>query len=280
MKKNFAYLLVAFLVLACAVNPITGKNPLNLVSNKQLILVSQEQYASVLQESKLSKDQFQNLRLKRIGRKIQLEVENYLAEKGQKNYTEDYNWEYNLIESDELNAWCMPGGKVAFYTGILPVCKNDDGIAVVMAHEILHAVANHAAQRISQAQALQVGQVAGLLAVGAAGGGGAALQTFNQLYGIGTAIGSLSYSRKQESEADLIGLEFMAKAGFDPREVPRFWVRMEEFAQKQAIEAGTDPNQRPPEFLSTHPSPDTRMKQLEEKIPKVLPFYFAAISRK
>ena len=176
-----------------------------------------------------------------------------------------YDWEFNLIENPQVNAWCMPGGKVAFYTGIMPVCQNEDGIAVVMGHEITHAIAEHSAQRMTQS----------MIAQGLQGVGNIALNdsryqnVFNQLYPVGATLGILAYSRNAELEADKIGLQLMAMSGYDPREAPKFWERMMAASQGQA----------PPEFLSTHPNPGNRIAKLNAEIPNVLPLYYDAIGR-
>lgn len=266
MKKIFV-LAVAALIMACSTNPITGKRPLILISNSQLFPMAYEQYGQMIANEKLSTNQSQTNELRQVGNRIVRAVEAYLAEQGQSDFLNGYEWEFNLIENNALNAFCMPGGKVAFYTGILPVTKNANGIAVVMGHEITHAVAEHSAQRVSQAMLAQGLQLVGNVAISDA----RYRNVFNQVYPIGASMGIMAYGRQAELEADKVGLHLMAMAGYDPREAPRFWERMNAAAQASG-------QQSPPEFLSTHPNPGRRIAQLEAEVPKVLPIYQKAIS--
>jgi len=201
--------------------------------------------------------------IKRVGTKIQAAAEQLLAEKGQSNAIAGFEWEYNLIQNDTLvNAWCMPGGKVAFYTAILPICQDETGVAVVMGHEIAHAIAKHGQERINQ----------GALKNGALNLGASVLGQNPSLgeklifYGIGygSEFGMLAYSRTHESESDEIGLYLMAAAGYDPQVAPEFWERM------------SGGGQEPPEFLSTHPNHSTRVEQLEKLMPKAMEYYEAS----
>lgn len=248
------------LTTSCNTNPITGRKQLSIISSSQLMASSFQGYQETLNKSKLSTNTAEVNRIKRIGKRIQTAVEKYYADKGLSNQLAGFEWEFNLIDEPTVNAWCMPGGKVAFYTGILPVCKTDDGIAVVMGHEVAHAVANHSAERASQ----------GLVKEFGLGLAGAAVQnnptTTNQILlqasGAATQLGMLSFSRKHESESDHMGLIFMAMAGYNPQEAPKFWERM-------AAAGG----QAPPEFLSTHPSSSTRVKQLNGWMSEALQYY-------
>ena len=264
MKKLY-FMVIIMLIAACSTNPITGKKPLILVSNAQLFPMAFQQYNQVLKEEKVSTNKQQTQTVKKVGNDIKTTVERYLASQNQSDFLNGYEWEFNLIEDEALNAWCMPGGKVAFYTGIMPVCANDDGVAVVMGHEITHAIAEHSAQRVTQSMIAQGLQVAGNIALNDS----KYRNVFNQLYPMGATVGILAYSRSAELEADRIGLQLMSMAGYDPREAPRFWQRM----QNKASASG---KQSPPEFLSTHPNPGRRIAQLEAEIPKVLPLYYQA----
>ncbi|RYY25784.1 MAG: M48 family peptidase, partial [Sphingobacteriaceae bacterium] len=194
-------------------------------------------------------------RIKRIGNKLATAIELYLKQNG---YSDQYafKWEFNLIESKEVNAWCMPGGKVAVYSGILPVTKDDAGLATVMGHEIGHAIAKHSAEAISRQMLLQGAGSA----VNVASGGKAAV---NQLYGVGGQLVSLHYSRNQETEADRLGLTFMAMAGYDPHNAITFWQRM----------AAQSNGQQQPEFLSTHPADATRIANIQARIPEAMKYY-------
>ncbi len=263
--KKVALTFFVLLIAACSTNPITGKKTLILVSNSQLFPMAFQQYKQVLKKEQLSRNAAQTKMVKTVGNRIKNAAEMDLKARNQLDFLKGYQWEFNLIENDQLNAWCMPGGKVAFYTGIMPVCKNDDGVAVVMGHEITHALAEHSAQRMSQAMLAQGLQVAGNVAMNDS----RYRNLFNQLYPVGAQMGILAYSRNAELEADRIGLRLMAMAGYDPREAPKFWQRME--AQSKGS--------RLPEFLSTHPNPGRRIAQLEKELPKVLPLYYQATGK-
>ncbi len=254
-------LLAAALLAACATVPITGRKQLSLIPDSQMNSMSFQQYDQVIAESQLSTDPEATAMIKRVGSRIQGAVEQYFRENGISQHLEGYVWEFNLIESDQVNAWCMPGGKVAFYTGILPVCQDDTGVAVVMGHEIAHAIAEHGGERMSHQMALQMGGLALSEAVKTKPDETQAL--FMTAFSIGAQFGAmLPFSRKHESEADHMGLIFMAMAGFDPREAPKFWQRM------SAGGGGA-----PPEFMSTHPSDETRIRELNERMPEALGYY-------
>jgi predicted Zn-dependent protease len=246
---------------ACTKVALTGRNQLNIIPDSEMMSMSYRQYALVLKESKLSADSAQVERVRRVGARIQRAVEGYFAGLGQSGKLKDYRWEFNLIESDEPNAWCMPGGKVAFYTGILPICRDDAGIAVVMGHEVAHAVAEHGAERMSHALLAQMGGMALSAAVAEQPEQTQAL--WMGAFGLGAQFGVLlPFSRTQESEADHLGLIFMAKAGYDPQAAVEFWQRM-------SAKGGA----APPEFLSTHPSDDTRIRKIQEHLPEALGMY-------
>jgi predicted Zn-dependent protease len=233
-----------------------------MVSNEEIIPMASGQYQEVLKESKLSTNREYNDQVKGVGVRIQKAVEQYMASKGLSSQLNGFKWEFNVIDDPKtVNAWCMPGGKVAFYTGIMPICKDENGVAVVMGHEVAHAIANHGRERMSQ----------GLLANGLMGTVSGAMgqdptltqEVFMQAMGMGTQIGMLKFSRQHESEADKIGLIFMALAGYDPHEAPKFWTRM----------SGTGGGQQPPEWMSTHPSHETRISDLEAAIPEAMQYY-------
>lgn len=257
LRKIIPLLLTALIIQACATVPVTGRRQLSLISNDEIMAQSAEEYRKVLAESKLSNNQEQVEMIKRVGVRIQKAVEKYMADKGASSSLAGFNWEFNLIEDDKtVNAWCMPGGKVAFYTAILPICKDETGVAIVMGHEVAHAVANHGRERMSEAMLAN-----GLLGtLGSAMGQNPSLtqQILLQSIGVGTNVGMLKFSRENESEADHIGIIFMAMAGYNPEEAPKFWERM------SSMSGGGEP----PEFLSTHPSHSTRIKDLEGWIPE------------
>jgi len=225
MKRIVLLTVSLTLLYGCATVPVTGRKQLSLVSSGEINQLSAQEYKKVLNENKLSTDQEKTQMIKRVGTRIQKAVEQYMASQGASAQLADFNWEFNLIEDDKtVNAWCMPGGKVAFYTAILPICKDETGVAVVMGHEVAHAIANHGRERMSQA----------MIANGALGTLGALMgqnptlgsELLLQAAGVGTNLGILKFSRSNESEADRMGLIFMAMAGYDPNQAPAFWERM------------------------------------------------------
>jgi predicted Zn-dependent protease len=262
MNKLLKLFTLILVVTACTTVPLTGRKQLSLIPNSELLPLSYNSYEEVLRENKLSKNTEQTALVKKVGSKIQKAVETYMAENKMSDQLKGYSWEFNLLEGDAINAWCMPGGKVAFYEGIMPVCKDEAGVAVVMGHEIAHALGNHGRERMSQGLVQQLGGVA--LAVAIADKPEETQQLFFAAYGIGTTVGAmLPYSRLHESEADKMGMVFMAMAGYKPNEAPSFWERMT---------AASDRAQ-PPVFLSTHPSHTRRIKDLEAYIPKAMEYY-------
>ncbi len=261
MKKTLLLLATGLLAYACAKVPLTGRMQLAVVSNEEIMPLVNEQYEKTKAEYKVLTDSEKGQMVVRVGRKMAEAVEGYLISEGYQNLVNDFDWEFNLLESDQVNAWCMPGGKVAFYTGILPICEDEAGIAVVMGHEIAHAVASHSRERMSNGLMLNFG----ISAMSTAMGQNPTLteQILLQSVGMGSELGMLSFSRKHELEADEMGLIFMAMAGYDPRVAPVFWERMSAKSSGQA----------PPEFLSTHPGPDRRIERLNAKMPEALEYY-------
>ena len=259
MKK---FIIPAFLfMVSCAVVPMTGRKQFVAIPATQMISLSAESYSKVLAEAQLSSNRQYVNSVRTVGERLTASVEAYLKQNNLASVTQGYAWQYNVLVSEELNAWCMPGGQIAFYEGILPVCQDDNGIAVVMGHEIAHAVAQHGNERLSQQLAIQMGGMAL----------SEALETQKEqtqylallAFGVGAKLGvELPYSRTHEAEADELGLYFMAMAGYDPRTAPAFWERMN--AQ------GGD---RPPEFLSTHPAPETRIRKIKEIMPEAMVYY-------
>jgi predicted Zn-dependent protease len=238
-------------LVACQTVPVTGRSQLVLLSESSEIQMGHQAYAEVLKKSTLSRDPALNEQLQRVGRRI-------AAATGRT----DYEWEFKLIDDKQANAFCLPGGKVAVYTGILPITKDDAGLAAVIGHEVAHAVARHGGERVSQTLLVQTGLQATQIAL--AGGNRQVVQSVTSLLGAGAAVGLLlPWSRDQESEADHLGLIYMAKAGYDPRAARDLWVRM------QRASGGS----RQPEFLSTHPSSATRIRQIEGWLPEALQYY-------
>lgn len=256
-KIKFLTLSIVLLAMSCAKNPFTGKSTLALVPNSEILPSAFQQYNQFLSENKVVTGTSDAKRVENVGMKIKTAAERWLNANGHSNYLEGYEWEYKLVESKEVNAWCMPGGKIVFYTGIMPICKDDAGMAAVMGHEVAHALANHGQQRMSAG----VLQQAGAVGVGLATGNKSAetQQLAMTAYGATTQFGGmLPFSRAHESEADMIGLTLMAIAGYNPDNAVTFWERM-------AAQSG---GQAPPEFMSTHPSNATRIANIKSLIPQ------------
>lgn len=260
--KILSVIAIAVTFYSCSTVPLTGRSQLNIVSDDQVNPAAAASYQQLLSDpkTKVVSSGTDAQRVKRIGGQLATAIQQYLNANGYANQY-NFNWEFNLIQSPEVNAWCMPGGKVAVYTGILPITQTDAGLATVMGHEIGHAIARHSAERMSQQMLLQAGGAA----VGAATNGKSAITqaVVNQAYGIGGQVALLKYSRNQESEADRLGLTFMAMAGYDPHQAVAFWQRM----AAQSKNGGT------PEFLSTHPSDATRIANIQSLIPEAMKYY-------
>ncbi|MHA7863923.1 M48 family metallopeptidase [Flagellimonas marinaquae] len=249
MRKIVLTALVFLMLSACKTNPFTGKSTLNFYSNSQMFPMAFAQYDQFLESNKVVTGTSEAQMIQRVGQRIASAAERWLDANGYPGYLKDYKWEYNLVQDETVNAWCMPGGKIVFYTGILPITQNETGVAVVMGHEVAHALADHGAQRMSAGTLQQIGAVAGNVAIQDP----EKRNMFNQAYGIGSQVGvMLPFSRSHETEADRIGLQIMAIAGYDPSEAVELWKRMKAKSGGQA----------PPEFLSTHPSNDTRISNL------------------
>src|SRR5262245_52194246 len=246
----------------CSRVAVSGRNQLILIPDGELLSMSTTQYQQFLQENKVSHDQKSIAMVQKVGKDIRGAVERYFQQQGKSDALKGYAWEFNVVESKEVNAWCMPGGKVVFYTGIIPVCKDETGIAVVMGHEVAHAVAKHGAERMSQEMLAQLGGTA--LSVALANKPAETQSLWMSAFGVGAQYGALlPFSRAQESEADYLGLVFMAMAGYDPNAALGFWQRMGEAASGQA----------PPEIMSTHPSDETRIRKIQEHLPEAMQYY-------
>lgn len=262
LKLTLAAAITAVGLYACSTVPLTGRSQLSLVSDSEVNPAAAASYRQLISDpkTKVVSSGSDAQRVKAIGGRLANAIERYLEQNG---YADKYQfaWEFNLIQSPEINAWCMPGGKVAVYSGILPVTRTDAGLAVVMGHEIGHAIARHSAERLSQQLALQTGGAV----VGAATGNQSSTTqaAINTLYGVGGQLALLKYSRAQESEADRLGLTFMAMAGYNPNEAVAFWQRM----------AAQSKGGAQPEFLSTHPSDATRIANIQRLIPEAMKYY-------
>lgn len=259
MKKGilFSAGLLVLLAFACATNPVTGKKTWALVPNSEIFASSFSQYGEFLKTNKVITGTADAKRVENVGMKIKAAAEKLLKARGTAGQLEGYAWEFKLVDNKEVNAWCMPGGKIVFYSGILPICKDDAGMATVMGHEVAHALANHGQQRMSAGLLQQLGAAGTAIAVGGKSPETQAL--IMQAYGIGTQVGGmLPFSRRHETEADEIGLTLMAIAGYNPETSVAFWERM------SANSGGA----KPAEIMSTHPSDETRIANLKRLIPK------------
>jgi len=248
---------MTLLIFACAENPFTGKSTLALVSNSEILPSAFQQYNKFLSENKVIVGTADAKKVETIGTKIKVAAEKWLNANGKSGYLNDYRWEYKLVENKEVNAWCMPGGKIVVYSGILPITKDDAGLATVLGHEVSHALANHGQQRMSAGLIQQLGGAGVAAATG--GKDEKTQQLAMTAYGVTTQFGGmLPFSRSHESEADMIGLTLMAIAGYNPDQSVVFWSRM----------SANSGGKAPPEFLSTHPSDATRIANLKALIPQ------------
>lgn len=264
MKQRFYWILcfIACCQMACVTNSITGRKQLSLVSDSELRTLSLTQYKEFLTANKvIPAGNPEADMVKRVAGKVVAAVKQFYADKGQPHVLDDYQWEFNLVESKEVNAWCMPGGKVVVYNGILPITKDETALAIVLGHEITHAVVGHGKERMSQEM---VAQGIGGLGSAALGTDPKTVNIFNQAYGVSAQYGVLlPNSRKQELEADHFGLIFAAAAGYDPQKAVEFWTRM----------ASLSNGQQTPAFLSDHPSDDQRIQKIKELLPEALTYY-------
>lgn len=261
IKIYLSLILLALLVYYCSTVPITGRKQISLIPASEINALSFQQYGEFLKQNKLSEDKEAVAMVKRVGVNIQKAVEAYFTQNNMMNQLQGYEWEFNLVESNEVNAWCMPGGKVVVYTGILPLTKDETGLAVVMGHEIAHAIAQHGAERMSYGLLQQLGGMA--LSVALQNEPEATRNIFLTAYGVGSTVGViLPFSRTHESEADRLGLIFMAMAGYNPEAAVDFWTRM---SQAGGV--------KPPEWLSTHPSDETRIADIKKHLPEALGYY-------
>lgn len=266
MKPYKVLLLVfVFYISSCQKVPLTGRRQLSIVPASEMQSLSYTSYKEFLGSNKLSQNAEQTAMVKRVGQNIQHAVEKYLGQNNLSSRLKGFAWEFNLVEDASVNAWCMPGGKVVVYTGIMPLVKGEAGLATVLGHEIAHAIANHGGERMSQGLVTEMGGMGLSLALANKPTQTQAL--FNTAFNAGTQVGVLlPFSRLHETEADHLGLIFMAIAGYNPNEAVEFWKRM------QAQSSG----QKPPELLSTHPADSKRIEDLKKELPEAMKFYTGA----
>ncbi len=261
----FFTLLFLIYAMACRTVPLTDRRQLQLVPEGQILEMSLTSFEKFLSEHDVVRETDEARMVRRVGERIKHAVENYLEKNNLSARIDGYTWEFKLIKDESKNAFAVPGGKVVVFSGILPVAENEEGLAVVMGHEIAHVVAGHGNERMSQGLLAQMGGAA--LSVALSKKPTETQQLFMTAFGIGAQLGFLlPYSRLHESEADRLGLIFMAEAGYDPRASVQFWQRM-----NQTKEGGS-----PPEFLSTHPADKTRIENLKKLIPDAMKHYHAA----
>ena len=266
-KSSIVSIALVTTIWACQRVPLTGRKQfVGLVSNEQMIQMSFAEYKGFMDTSKVVSSNAKDAEMiARVGGKIKTAVENYLIQNNYSQVIDGYQWEFKLVQNKEMNAWCMPGGKVCFYTGILPICKDESGIAVVMGHEIAHAIASHGRERMSSALAARGVTQLGAIGVGVATGNQEVMEIAGQVLGVGSQLGFvLPNSRNQESEADKLGLIFMSMAGYNPQNAVDFWKRMAEAGAKA---------QKPPMLLSTHPADEKRIADLQKQLPQALKYY-------
>jgi predicted Zn-dependent protease len=267
MFKKLVLVTSLALLAGCTTVPITGRRTLSLVPDSEMNALAVTQYKETLGTAKLSTNAADVAMVRRVGQRIQAAVEKYFRDQGQSSQLEGYQWEFNLIDDPKtVNAWCMPGGKVAVYSGILPLTRDETGLAVVMGHEISHAVAKHGSERMSDQMVAQLGTAA--LSTALTKNPAATNNLFMNAIGAGAQVGSqvvmLKFSRNQESEADHLGLIFMAMAGYNPDQALPFWQRMAAQSQNTT-----------PEFLSDHPADATRIADIQRLLPEAQKYYKA-----
>lgn len=260
MNKFFLLSIILISFYSCSSVPITGRQQLSLVSDNEVMSLSLQEYNKFIKTAKRSNDRNATALVERVGRNIAGAVETYFRANNMESMLSEYKWEFNLIEDPQVNAFCMPGGKIVVYTGILPYTRDETGLAVVLGHEVGHAVAKHANERMSNQLALNYGGVA--LGALLNGSSEAAQSIGGALWGIGSQVGiMLPFNRKQELEADELGLILMAMAGYNPNEAIPFWERM------------SQQNKGGMELLSTHPSDGNRIKAIEKELPEAMKYY-------
>jgi predicted Zn-dependent protease len=266
MKKIVVLFSIALVTWACSQVPITGRRQINLLPEAQMAEMSTANYMQFLTDNKgkvLNSGREVEM-VRKVGFRISEAVEAYMKQNGLGARLSNFKWEFNVVQDNAANAWCMPGGRVVFYTGILPICKDETGIAVVMGHEVAHAVANHGNERMSQGLMQEFGF--SILDRAMSERPEATRNIFLSAFGVGSnVLGILPFSRLHETEADKLGLIFMAMAGYDPGAAVSFWSRMSQLG-----------GQSPPELLSTHPASETRIRQIQEYLPTAMKYYVPA----
>ncbi|WP_028908839.1 M48 family metallopeptidase [Prevotella sp. AGR2160] len=275
-KRLHVILLTAMMVLGLAgcgttqTVPITGRQHKIAVSDQALLQESRQEYAAFMAKNKKSTDAASTAMVQRVGRRLANAVETYLKQNGYASEIKNYEWEFNLVQNKEANAWCMPGGKIVVYEGLLPITQNETSLAIVLGHEIAHAVAKHSAEQMTKAQNQNIGIQLGGALLGAVAGSDVANVAAN-VASNGFQLLNLKYSRQDELEADHMGLIFAAMAGYDPQQAIPFWKRMAGNSGNGS--SGSYTGASTSDFLSTHPSDAKRIAALEQEMPEALKYY-------
>lgn len=256
---------VAAVLASCGTTstvPVTGRKQNILVSDEQVLSLSNKEYTNYMSTAKKSTNAANTEMVKRVGQRLATAVESYLKANGLEKEVKNYSWEFNLVQDQSANAFCMPGGKIVVYEGLLPITQNEASLAIVLGHEIAHAVAKHSAEQMSKQMKAQYGQqiLGGVLS--AAGVSSGTTSIAQSVFGLGSKFRTLHYSRQNESEADYMGLVFAAMAGYDPRVAVSFWQRMASSSQSST-----------PAFLSDHPSDAQRIADIQKEMPEALKYY-------
>jgi predicted Zn-dependent protease len=260
MKKIIVVMAIIFLFSECSTVPISGRKRVNFVSDAQVLPASFAQYKGFLAENKVSTNKTMTSQIKTVGQNISEAVDRFMRANKMSKEADSYRWEFNLVEDATVNAWCMPGGKVVFYTGIMPICDNVNGVAAVMGHEVAHAFAKHGQERMSSSQLQQYGGMA--VALSTSGKDPKTQALFNTAFGIGSGLTMLKFSRTHEQEADRLGLVFMIMAGYKGTEAAEVWVRMSKNSGGKSQ----------PAILSTHPSNASRIQDLKSYLPTAIKY--------
>ncbi len=263
--------IVAAIMVSCGTTstvPITGRKRTLMVSDEQVLSLSSQEYSKYMKTAKPSTNKANTAMVKRVGQKLANAVENYLRNNGLANEVSQYQWEFNLVQDNQVNAFCMPGGKIGVYEGILPVTQDETSLAIVVGHEIAHAVAKHSAEQMSTAIKQQYGAQALNVLMSGVGASSGLQNIAGTVFGLGAQGASAKYSRDHESEADHLGIIFAAMAGYDPSAAVKFWQRM-----SSATGGGST------SWLSTHPSDATRIKQIEGWLPEAMQYYNASTGK-
>ena len=264
--KSILLALVALILVSCGTTktvPITGRKQNLVVSDGEMLSLATQQYTDYMKTAKPSTNQANTAMVKRVGQRLANAVETYLRNNGMAEDIQYYKWQFNLVQDQNVNAWCMPGGLICVFEGLLPVTQDEPSLAIVLGHEIAHAVARHSAEQYSTQYRQQYGLQIGSAVAGVLGASSTAVSAGQTILSSGLQLQNLHYSRKHESEADHLGLIFAAMAGYDPQVAVSFWQRM----------AAASSNKKTSEFLSNHPSDETRIKQIQGWMPEAQKYY-------